>query len=34
MPDIDDVRTFIRTALSTNSLVTLGYAKKYVESQR
>jgi aromatase len=31
---IDDARTFVRTALSTNSLATLGHAKKYAESQR
>ena len=31
---IDDARTFVRSALSTNSLATLGHAKKYAESQR
>ncbi|MGH3866678.1 MAG: aromatase/cyclase [Pseudonocardiaceae bacterium] len=30
---IDDARTFVRTALSTNSLATLGHAKKYAENQ-
>lgn len=31
---IEDARTFVRTALSTNSLTTLRHAKKYAESQR
>lgn len=30
---IEDARTFVRTALSTNSLATLGQAKKYAENQ-
>jgi len=30
---IDDARTFVRTALSTNSLATLEHAKKYAENQ-
>jgi aromatase len=30
---IEDARTFVRTALSTNSLTTLEHAKKYAESQ-
>lgn len=31
---VEDARTFVRTALSTNSLATLGHAKEYAESQR
>jgi aromatase len=31
---IDDARTFVRTALSTNSLATLEQAKKYAEDHR
>ncbi len=31
---IDEARTFVRTALSTNSLATLGHAKEYAESKR
>jgi aromatase len=31
---IEDARRFVRTALSTNSLATLGHAKKYAENQR
>jgi aromatase len=31
---IDDARTFVRAALSANSLATLGHAKEYAESQR
>ncbi|MGH3685610.1 MAG: aromatase/cyclase [Pseudonocardiaceae bacterium] len=31
---IDDARTFVRAALSANSLATLGHAKEYAENQR
>jgi len=31
---VEDARRFVRTALSTNSLATLGQAKKYAESRR
>ncbi|PSL52682.1 aromatase [Saccharothrix carnea] len=32
--DLDRARAFVRTALSTNSLATLGHAKDYAESRR
>jgi aromatase len=31
---VEDARRFVHTALSTNSLATLGHAKEYAESQR